>query len=145
MRRDIDRRRRLPEVTRFRRDIFYDTHGKKELFFMGRKSARKTSPKKGKPKMTDRLMGYLEETAMNRGLMPVRVYMDGRTWKHGSPRSSPVRPKRDVPNTRDRIMGYFEEMAMNRGIIPVGIYVDGRTWKYGQPAPYVKRRKSKRK
>lgn len=30
-------------------------------------------------------MGYLEEKAMDKGLMPVGIYMDGRTWKHGDP------------------------------------------------------------
>lgn len=83
-------------------------------------------------------MGYLEGKAMDKGLMPVGIYMDGRTWKHGSPQ----RFRRRSPNTRDKIMGYLEGKAMDKGLMPVGIYLDGRTWKHGQPAPYKKKRRS---
>ena len=108
-----------------------------------------TSPSRGrspnwkavKPTLKDRIMTYMEGKAMDKGLMPVCIYMDGRTWRHGSPR----RYKKRSPNTRDTIMGYLEGKAMDRGLMPVGIYTDGRTWKHGQPAPYRKTRSSSRR
>ena len=38
-----------------------------------------------KPSIKDRILGYFEEAAMDRGLLPQGVYLDGRTWKHGKP------------------------------------------------------------
>lgn len=64
--------------------------------------------------MKDRMMGYLEEKAMTRGLMPIGVYEDGRSWKHGAPsKKTGKRSKRTrrKPSMTDRIMGFLEDTA----------------------------------
>lgn len=78
---------------------------------------------------------------MQRGLMPIGVYTDGRTWKHGSPK----RYRKRSPNRKDKLMGYFERKAMERGLLPTSVYLDGRTWRHGQPSPYAKKRRSSKK
>jgi len=94
-----------------------------------------------KPSIKDRILGYFEEAAMDRGLLPQGVYPDGRTWRRGRPRkTSPRKSRKDrkrsrspSPSRRDKIMGYLEGKAMDRGLLPQGVYLDGRTWKHGKP------------
>lgn len=95
-------------------------------------------------------MGYFEETAMERGFIPVGIYQDGRTWKYGKPvpYKKPKKSKKgrkrsrspSSPSRRDKIMGYLEGKAMDRGLVPAGIYADGRTWKHGRPTSYTTRK-----
>ena len=94
------------------------------------KRRRSPSWKEAKSKVRDRIMGYLEEGAMKRGHLPIGVYPDGRTWKHGSPR----RYRKRSPSAKDKLMGYLEESAAKRGMLPVVYYPDGRTWKHGRSA-----------
>lgn len=95
---------------------------------------KKSRTKARKPSVRDRVMAALERKAAERGLMPIGVYEDGRTWKHGAPArrkgKSPKRTRRK-PSIKDRIMGFLEEKAAERGLRPIGVYEDGRTWKHG--------------
>ena len=104
--------------------------------------SRRLSPnwKAVKPKLTDRVMGYVETKAINHGLMEPRMYVHGATWSHGSPQRYRMR----APNTKDRIMGYLERRAIERGMMEPRLYADGRTWSRGQAAPYKKKSSSKR-
>ena len=39
--------------------------------------------RKRSPSKRDKVMGYMEERAMEKGLIPVALYEDRRTWRHG--------------------------------------------------------------
>ena len=110
-------------------------------------AVQKRDPTSMSSSKRDLLMGRLEEIAMRRGLMPLGIYEDGRSWKHGQP--SGKRPPRTSKSRElgrkalDALMGRLEGMAMHQGLMPLAVYEDGRTWRHG--APGGPRKRSSRK